>query len=238
MGHPQGRPAWQTAGLLVVVLAGWLGYANTATARSRTPSDPTLAAARQRNETLLGAATPLQDVVRFAQRRDTKKVDGSIAALQAQVPRLLQALKPGARRQFEARLRDLHRARRRADLAATAMAAVEAYRTLILSLDASVLTIPVQVDELGYASLKAELLVDSPAPHWTDLAQVARDALSNWERIRVSVHNDALRQLMQLALTSLNEAANSKDRPMARCAAQFTGAAVELLRRQYPLWRR
>lgn len=237
MGHPQGISAWHVTWWLVAALVAWLWGAGPARAQSGTPPNATLAAARHRNETLLGAAAPLVDFVRFAEHNDAEGMDQCIASLRAQLGQVAPALNPGARRHFEARLDALQRARRQADLPAAAMAAVEAYRTLILSLDASALTIPVQVDELGYASLKAELLTDGRATPWTDLARLAADAHRDWERIRRDVHNDALRHLMQVALTSLSRAAKARNAPMAYCAARFTGAAVELLRQQYLLWR-
>jgi hypothetical protein len=237
MGHPQGRPAWQTIGWLVAVFAGWLTCAGPAPAQARTPPDSSLAAAHHRNETLLGVAAPLEDLVRFAEQRDTNGVDQSIADIQGQVGQVIPELKPDARRGFEARLDELGRARRRADLAAAGMAAVEAYRTVILSLDASALTIPVQVDELSYASLKAELLTDGKPYHWAELVKVAAQADRDWGRLRGTVQNDGLRRLMHVALTSLNQAAQTKNASMAHCAAHFTDAAVAVLQQQYLLLR-
>ncbi|MGA7801483.1 MAG: hypothetical protein WCC36_11795, partial [Gammaproteobacteria bacterium] len=194
--------------------------------------------ARLRNEILLAAAAPLEDLVGSAQAHDAKRTDKAIAAIQAQAAQVVALLDPTARRRFERHLDSLRQAHDAGNEFAAAMAAVEAYRVLILSLDASALTIPVQVDELDYDSLKAGLLADSATPDWPALTRVTADAHKIWTGIQDEVRNDALRHLTEIAITSMYRAAGRRDAQMVHCAAQFTGAAVDLLEQQYPLWRR
>lgn len=181
------------------------------------------------NEVLLSAASPFEDLTENALAGNKKGMQLALKAYEEQAAKVSKVLSPKARHDMELLVTTIKKAEQRADNESVALNSVEAYRTLIESLDTSRLTVPVEVSLLDYAGFKLKVLLQAKLPNWSHLRKTAEEALRHWTAIESRVSDKGLRDAVNTMITGLNKAITTKNADMAVFAAQMDLSLVDLL---------
>ena len=181
------------------------------------------------NEILLSAASPFEDLTENALAGNKKGIRLALKAYEEQAAKVSKVLSPKARHDMEWLVATIKKAEQRADNESVALNSVEAYRTLIESLDTSRLTVPVEVSLLDYAGFKLKVLLQAKLPNWSHLRKTAEEAHRHWTDIESRVSDKGLRDAVNTMITGLNKAITTKNAEMAVFAAQMDLSLVDLL---------
>ena len=181
------------------------------------------------NEVLLSAASPFEDLTESALAGNRKGMQAALKAYDEQAAKVSQVLSPKARHDLELLVAVIKKAEQRADSESIARNSVEAYRTLIESLDAGSLRVPLQVSLLDYAGFKLKVLLHAKSPDWPALRKTAKEAQQYWTAIKSRVTDKGLQDAVDTAIMGMNKAATVKNAEMAVFAAQVDLALVDLL---------
>jgi hypothetical protein len=181
------------------------------------------------NVVLLSAASPFEDLTEYALAGDKKGMQLALKAYDEQAAKVSKVLSPKARHEMELLVAAIKKAEQRAENESVALNSVEAYRTMIESLDTSSLVVPVQVSLLDYVGFKLKVLLHAKSPDWSILRKTAEEARRHWIAIESRVSDKGLRDTINTMITGLNKATAAKNAEMAVFAAQVDLALVDLL---------
>lgn len=214
--------------LIVAGLSIWDCTSGSVLAAQKTTS-PSRSEMSQSNEVLLSAASPFEDLTENALAGNKKGMQLALKAYDQQAARVSKVLSSKARHDIELLVATIKKAEQRADYESVALNSVEAYRTLIESLDTSSLIVPVQVSFLDYAGFKMKVFLHVKSPDWSALRKTAEEALQHWTAIESCVSDKGLHDAVNTMITGMIKATAVKNADMAFFAAQVDLVLVDLL---------
>lgn len=214
--------------LLVAGLSMW-DCANSSVLAAQKATSPSRPEMNRNNEVLLSAASPFEDLTENALAGNDKGMQLALKAYDEQAAKVGKVLSAKARQDIELLVATIKMAQQRADYESVALNSVEAYRTLIESLDTSSLMVPVQVSLLDYAGFKLKVLLHAKSPDWSVLRKTAEEARQHWTAIEPRVSDKGLRDAVNTMITGMDKATTAKNVEMAVFAAQVDLAMVDLL---------
>jgi len=185
------------------------------------------------NEVLLSAASPFEDLTENALAGNREGIQSVLKAYDEQAEKVRKVLSPKARHDLELLVAAIKKAEQRGDNESVALNSVEAYRTLIESLDTNSLTVPVQVSLLDYAGFRLKVLLHGKSPDWSILRKTAEEAHRHWTAIEYRVSDQGIRDAVNTMITGLKQATTSRNAEMALFAAQVDLALVDLLEKYF-----
>jgi hypothetical protein len=194
--------------------------------KATSPSRPDMS---RSNEVLLSASSPFEDLTENALTGNKKGMQSALKAYDKQAVKVSKVLSPKARHDIELLVATIKKAEQRADNESVALNSVEAYRTLIESMDTSSLVVPVQVSLLDYTGFKLEVLLHAKSPDWSVIRKTAVEARQHWTAIESRVSDNGLRDAVNTMITGMNKATTAENADMAVFAAQIDLALVDLL---------
>jgi hypothetical protein len=183
----------------------------------------------ERNQVLLPAASPFEDLIEAALANDAPGIQRALKAHGDRAAAVNQALSPPARQEMTSLLAGIRQSEQKKDYQNAALQAVEAYRVLVGSLDAQSLVVPVQVAWLDYVGFKLKVLLQATPPDWPGIQQTVETAGRHWFALEAQVDDKGLRDAVKLVMAGLNQAILTKNPEMAVFAAQMDLALVDLL---------
>jgi len=192
-------------------------------------------AAKQARETarvmaaFSGAAGTYTDIVELslAERMDAVRL--RIAAARGDLARLRPILADNAFEQLEARLSEVEAAYEKGDRTTTALAALEAFRTISTSADPRMRRSPVEISMQAYTAFKLQVLTATPQIDWAAVRLNAKDSEKNWIAIRRFVRDTNLRVLLSRMQEGLRDSVGREDAGGVRFAASLQLASVPVL---------
>jgi hypothetical protein len=185
------------------------------------------------NEVLLFAASPFEDLTENALAGNKQGIQLALKAYDQQAEKVSKILSPKPRHDLELLVAAIKKAEQRGDHESLALNSVEAYRTLIESLDTGSLVVPVQVSLLDYAGFKMKVLLHGKSPDWSVLRKTAEEARRHWTAMEYRVSDQGIRDAVNVMISGLNKATTSRNGEMALFAAQVDLALVDLLERYF-----
>ena len=182
-----------------------------------------------KNDILLSAASPFEDLTEYALAANKKGMKLALKAYTDQASAVSEVLDAKALKDMDLLIAAMRDAESQGDNETVALKSVEAYRILVESLDVNSLVVPIQVSLLDYAGFKSEVLLHAKSTDWIALKKVAEEAQQNWDTIQPRVTDKGLRDALNTAITGMYKACTEKNHGMALFAAQIDLALVDLL---------
>ena len=214
--------------LIVAGLSIWDCTSGSALAAQKA-TPPSRADMNRSNEVLLSAASPFEDLTENALAGNKKGMQSAIKAYDEQAAKVSKVLSPKARHDIESLVTAIRKSEQQSDNESVALHSVEAYRTLIESLDSGSLIVPVQVSLLDYAGFMLKVFLHAKSPDWSVLRRTAEEARRHWTAIESRVSDKGLCDAVNTTIAGMNKATTSKNTEMAFFAAQVGLALVDLL---------
>jgi hypothetical protein len=176
-----------------------------------------------------GAAGTYTDIVELtlAERMDAVRL--RIAAARGDLARLRPMLPDEAFGQFENRLADVEAAYDKGDRTATALAALEGFKTILDTADPRLRRSPVEISLQSYNAFKMMVLTSAANVDWQQVRVLAKDSEKNWISIRRFVRDTNLRVMLSRIQSGLREAAGRDDVAGVKFAASLQLASVPVL---------
>jgi len=204
---------------LAVALA--LVFASNAIAQTKAPVS--------RNETLLAATSPFEDLSEFALAKDAAGITKSLAEADGHVAAVRKVLPAAAATQFDALMKVLHQAATDQQHHALALNAVETFRLLLDQLDAKGLEVPKEILLLDYVGFKLHVLEAAPQADWEAMRKTVADGVAWWNTTKPKIHEVALTDAMDTTIRALQEGAKTQNQALLHFAAQLDLDLVDLL---------
>lgn len=210
---------------LVVSLAGC--HANPSSNQTASPTNaaasgqiPTPAAndADAQSSALMAAAEPFEGLTENAFVGDTVKLDDFIAKARISAAGAARLLAPPQAKVLASQVAAIDAARAGNNRADLAIAAVEAYRTLVSNVGTK-LKVPKQVSLLDYAGFRFQADLKASPARWGDTVRTIDFADGQWQQISSKVGDATLRKDMSQALSDMRTASASKDAKLAMSAS-------------------
>lgn len=189
---------------------------------------PTPAAA-SRNETLLAATSPFEDLSEFALAKDAAGITKSLAAADSHVAAVRKVLPPAAATQFDGLVKSIHQAATDKQHHALALNAVETFRLMLDNLDAKGLEVPKEILLLDYVGFKLHVLEAATPPDWEAMRKTVADGVAWWATTKPKIHQVALTDAMDTVIHALQEGAKTQNQALLHYAAQMDLDLVDLL---------
>ena len=186
-------------------------------------------ASASRNETLLAATSPFEDLSEFALAKDAAGITKSLVAADSHVAAVRKVLPPAAATQFDALVKSLHQTATDKQHQALALNAVETFRLLLDNLDAKGLEVPKEVLLLDYVGFKLHVLEAAPQVDWEAIRKTVADGVGWWNVTKPKINQIALTDAMDSTIRGLQEGAKSQNQALVHFAAQLDLDLVDLL---------
>jgi hypothetical protein len=186
-----------------------------------------------KNEVLLEATSPFEDIAEFALEKEFGEIRRQIALAEKQAAEVKKALSPDSQRKFSERLSALKKGTEDQAHLQVADHSVEMFRLLIDNLDAAHLEVPKEVSLLDYAGFKIHVLTAAESQDWSSIKRTADEAQGWWAAIRLKVKHPKLRDAMDTAVRGLGESAAARNLAMVNFAAQVDLDLVDLLEAEF-----
>jgi hypothetical protein len=186
-----------------------------------------------RNDRIADAASINQEIIEMALAGNDAGVAGKIADLEHSLPKLRPYLGDDIYGNAEALLKAMEAHDAKGELMGVSLAAVDAYRQLILSLDQTVMAAPIQVPMLKYSGFKLLVLSRAKRPDWSEIAATAREERDYWKSLAGQIMNSDLHHLMGSIQSGLDDGLARKDSAHVAFAARIDVNSVELLERYF-----
>ena len=182
-----------------------------------------------KNETLLDATSPFEDIAEFAIAKDFASVTKQLLVAEKNRDALKAIFSVEVAKRYEGLMDSLRKAA--ADKASLVAAndAIELFRLLIDSLDASQLEVPKEVSLLDYVGFKVHVLTAAEKPDWNAIRNTVDEGSKWWKAIESKVANKKLRDAVATTVRGLQEAAKTENLAMINFAAQIDLDLVDLL---------
>ena len=182
-----------------------------------------------RNETLLDAMSPFEDMAEAALAKNRKGVKESLAEAQSGAAEVLKALPRSEVKKYERLLKSIEDASTAKEHHSVAVNAVEMFRLLAESLDENNLDVPKEVSLLDYVGFRLHVLAAAKTTDWNAMQSTVAEGTKWWDAIKEKVDNKGLRDAFQSTISGLEQAIELKHLPMLNFAAQIDLDLVDLL---------
>ena len=186
-----------------------------------------------RNDMLLSATSPFEDLTEYALAANVKGINLALKEYDAGSVELHRILPVSTRGKLDACITAIRKAATQGDKEAIALKSVEVYRLLVESLDTTVLMVPKQVPLLDYAGYRMLALSHAPSKDWSATKKAAEEAAVNWNIIRQRVTDQGLRDALDTAIAGMNRAVIEKNTSMVVFAAQIELSLVDILEKYF-----
>jgi hypothetical protein len=172
-----------------------------------------------KNDALYAAAEPFEAVTEAGLDGAGAKTAAAVKTAEAGRSATRALLTPTAAARFDRLFDELTGAQAKKEGVAVAVQAAEIYKLLVSSVDASILTVPMEVSLLDYAGFRTNALLKAAGPDWQALAATAHEANSNWAKIRGGVTDQKLQAAMDRAQAGLASAAQKHNAGLGQSSA-------------------
>ena len=186
-----------------------------------------------KNETLLDATSPFEDIAEFAMAKKFASVAKQLLVAEKNVGSVKPILTVEAAKQYDDLMGSLKKATTDKDPLVAADASIELFRLLIDSLDAEHLEVPKEVGLLDYVGFKVHVLTASPKPDWIAIRKTVEDGSKWWKAIESKVGDKKLGDAIRSTMRGLHEAAKTENLAMVNFAAQIDLDLVDLLEAEF-----
>lgn len=214
--------------LLAAVLIALLIPAPTL---AQTPDDTSPQAQRGRGKpdreamraaaTIAAAAATYRGVVEMALQGQTAALRSGQTAVNATLPRLRPLLNEAAYANLERRVRDMEQATARDDLTATALAATEAFKVVVMAINPAMRRMPADVALLDHAGMRLFVLASATEIDWPAIQATAKDSEKSWIALRRFIRDGNLRVLLARIQGGLRDAVARSDPAGVKFAASL-----------------
>jgi hypothetical protein len=182
-----------------------------------------------RNETLLTATSPFEDLSEFALAEDAPGITKALAEADVQAAAVRKVLPAAAAAQFDALTKTIHQAATDKQHYVLALNAVETFRLLLDQLDAKGLEVPKEILLLDYTGFKLHVLEAAPQADWEAVRKTVADGVAWWTTTKPKIKDVALSDAMNSTIRGLQEGAKSENQGLVHFAAQLDLDLVDLL---------
>lgn len=159
---------------------------------------------------LMAAAEPFENLTESAFTSDAKKLDDLIAKAKSSAGGASKLLSPSEAQALTSHVAAIDSARAGNKSADLAIAAVEAYRTLV-SNSGGHQKVPKEVSLLDYSGFRYQADLKAQPIRWSDTVNALDFADAQWKQISATVSDKALRTKMSDTLAAMRSASQSKD---------------------------
>lgn len=175
-----------------------------------------------------GAASTYTDIVELTLAERTDAVRLRIATARGDLARIRPMLADDAFELLEKRLGDVEAAQEKGDRTATALAALEAFKTLATSADPRMRRMPMELTMQSYSAFKLMILASNPQIDWPAVRLAAKEAEKSWIGVRRFIRDTNMRVLFSRMQGGLRDAVARDDAAGVKFAAslQLASAAV------------
>ncbi len=190
-------------------------------------------AGESRNAVLSDAASVNEDLIEFALAGEAAKVAEKVLSMRKLLPTLRPLLD---NRTFEALARQtaaMEQALAKNNGLRTALAAVEAYRTIENAKDAAGRNAPVEVAMLDYSGFKLSILAAGPRPDWVAIAASAKESNEFWSALAKNVPDKSMQNLLAAIQEGLKTTVGRRDINGVKFAAKVQLEAVDVLEQYF-----
>ena len=181
------------------------------------------------NAVLFEAMSPFEDLTEYALAEDATNAGKAIQSANDSVAAASSVLSEKASGVLNAKLKEIAAAEKDGDFPGMAMLAVDSYKVLVDQLDVSTLTVPKEVAVLDFVGFKLHALLKQKEVDWKLVNETALDGQRQWNDIRGSVSDTAIRDAMDTVIEGLQSASKSKNVEKLEFAAQVDLDLVDLL---------
>jgi len=185
--------------------------------------------AGERNETLINATSPFEDLAEAALAADTAASTSALDTAVAESAAVADALPAAEADEYRRLLAELKKAASGDDRQKTALLSVDLFRLLIDNFDESVLEVPKEVSLLDYVGFRLHVLDAAAKPDWDAIAATVAEGARWWDSVDDRVDDQGLRDAIDSTMEGLRIATDGKNLPMLHYAAQMDLDLVDLL---------
>ena len=186
-----------------------------------------------RNALLADAASINEDLIGFALDGETAKVADKVLAMRGALPALRPLLDDGTFEVLTRHASAMERALAKKNVLASALAAVEAYRTIENAIEASSRSAPIGVAMLDYSGFKLSLLAATREPDWARIRAGVKELREFWSALVGSIEDKRMRNLFTVIQDGLKSAAERKAINGVKFAAKVQLEAVDVLEQYF-----
>jgi hypothetical protein len=173
------------------------------------------------------AAQPFEALTEMAFSAQGFRLDSAIVAADDATKRARGSLPPASGAQLDARLAEVHQARKSDDRAALAISSVEAYRILVSA--ACPGKIPTAVNLMDYAGMRYDADFRAEPIRWPDMKETAAFAREQWNAVSPEIADPILKATVEGAVTDMEMGADRQNTFRARRSAQAVLGLVDEL---------
>jgi hypothetical protein len=176
------------------------------------------------------AATTYAEIINLCLTDRTSSVRLAINSARGELTRLRPMLKEEAAAALEKQLSTMETAEAAGNLTATALAATEAFKTVITAMNPQMRRTPLEVSLHTYSAFKLVVLSSAAEIDWPVLTQAARDSEKSWIILRRMVRDTNLRVMLSEIQSGLRDAVARNDAAGVKFAARLQVGSTAVLR--------
>ena len=180
-------------------------------------------------DTIAEAAATYRHVIEMALRGQIAPVQAGVTEAHRMQPRLRPLLDDKANTALDSAGNAMDTALAKEDLTATGLAAAEAFKTVVTSIDPQMRRMPSDVALLHYTALRLAVLVSATEIDWAAVRATAKDAEKAWIGTRRTLRNGNLRVLLSEIQSGLRDAAARNDAAGVKFAATLQIQSIAVL---------
>jgi hypothetical protein len=210
--------------------AAQTGLSDDLTAQSPRARGKLAREAARAAETFARTAATYADIVNLSLTDRAGAVRVNLASARGELVRLRPYASGEAVAALEGRLAEMETAEASGNLPATALAAAEAFKVVIMAMNPQMRRLPLEVSLHTYLAFKLVSLASAAEPDWTAIAQTAKESEKSWIGLRRMVRDTNLRVLLSEVQSGLREAVARNDLASVRFAARLQVGSTAVLR--------
>ena len=161
------------------------------------------------NSRLLAAAEPFEALTEMAFLAGGSRLDSLVEAADHAAQGSRDLLPMPLNAQLDARLAEIHAARKSDDKAGVALSSIEAYRVLVSAAPPG--KVPTAVNLMDYAGFRYDADFRAKPIRWPDMKAAAAFAREQWNSISPNVVDRPLTQRVEAALNDMTSGADQKN---------------------------
>jgi hypothetical protein len=187
----------------------------------------------KRNSTLAAAASITEDLIDFALAGKPDAVVEKVGAMRKTFPTLRPMLSESDAATLERRVIEMEQASAKGDITGTALAAVEAYRTIESAMDVARTPVPIEVAMMDYSGFKLSILAGAQTTDWPAIAATTMEADSFLIALAKKIQDTSIRNLVSAIQSGLKVAVERKEINGVKFAAKMQLEVVDVLEQYF-----
>lgn len=176
------------------------------------------------------AAATYAEIVELTVTDKTEAVKLRVLSARSELKRLRDRMDEEAFLKLESQVAEMEAANAKGDVTGTALAATEAFKLVVTSMDARMRQTPLEVWLHTYAAFKLVVLATASAIEWPAVGDAAKDSEKSWIALRRLVRDTNLRVLLSEIQSGLRDAVARKDAESVKFAARLQIGSIAVLR--------